>query len=114
MGFKVVQLFSMISTALAIVTLLYLKTIFLDDTKTKTMSKAAYVLLVAFLLQAISFSVLTVMDFLHKEPLLALFIMLSGLSPYIIGRIQKDFEKVTLFLYLQVFIFALDLIAINL
>lgn len=112
MAFNIVKLISLLSTVLAIIALGYLRAVYTSESKTKQMSKTAYVLLVAFLLQTVSLLTLTIFSFKNSEFLVGTLLFLSVLSPYVLGRIIKDFEKVNLFIYLQIFIFILDIFLI--
>lgn len=112
MYFNLSSIFAIISSILAIVVLIYLRIIYKNDRKTKQMSKAAYVLLVAFLLQFISFIIFSIFSFGQSHFFIGTIILLSSFSPYILGRIIRNFDKVNNFIYLQMLIFLVDIILI--
>ncbi len=113
MTFNLIKLCSLLSTLLAIFTLIYLRVVYKNEFKTKQMSKSAYVLLVAFFLQAISLLSFAFFSFQTSHFIIGSVLILSVLSPYILGRVIKDFDKVNYFIYLQIIIFSLDLVLIN-
>jgi hypothetical protein len=100
------------STLLAIIVVLYLQRVYLDETKTKRMSKAAYLLLVAYILQFTSLFLFSVMAFKEHHFFLGALVFVTALSPYILGYFGRDFNKVKIYIYLQLSIFFLDLLII--
>ena len=113
MIFNLIKIFSLFSTFLAIAALVYLRAVYMNELKTKQMSKTAYVLLVAYLTQALSLLAFAFLSYQNAHPLIASILVLSVLSPYILGRIIKDFDKVNFYIYFQISIFVLDIILVS-
>ena len=112
MAFNLLKFISTIATLLAIFSLIYLRLMYRNEKKTKQMSKTAYILLVAFLLQLVSFTLFSIISFKNEHTWIAIGILFSAMSPYVLGRMIKDFEKVNYFIYLQIMIFIADLFLI--
>jgi hypothetical protein len=90
----------------------WLGRIYLDSSKIKLMSKAAYCLLVGYIIQFILFSFYAILAFRNNHWMLGIIIFISSLSPYIIGRLGKDFNNVKFYIYLQLSIYSIDLLIV--
>lgn len=105
MSVNILNYFVILSSFLAVGVLLYLRIIYKNERKTKQMSKAAYVLLVAFFLQFVSFTIYSIIAFNQTQYLKSLFLLAALISPYVLGRIIRNFEKVNNYIYFQMAIF---------
>lgn len=103
------QILGIISCLLAMVILVFLKNVYHNEGKTKQMSKAAYVLLVAYLLQITSFSFLIFFKFKLHNHLSAWVLIISTFFPYVLGKMIKDFDKVNNYIHAQMAMFVLSL-----